>query len=138
MWKLPVILVVIKLYTRIDIFKKEKTWKRNFNTDYELSQNRTKNKFCHSKQQQTGYLVIYDIIESLVVLIEKLSFFNNELWGFIISWSKNLNSPCLLEIFLFLSVELSINIVSFIGRGILCASEIFAIVLPNEKKKKNK
>ena len=39
----------------------------------------------HPKQRQIGYLMIYDVIQSLFVLIEKLAFFNKQLWGFIIS-----------------------------------------------------
>ena len=33
-------------------------------------------KLCHSKQQYIGYLITYDVIESLVALIEKWRFFN--------------------------------------------------------------
>ena len=33
------------------LLAKEKTWKRIFNTNSELSQNRTENKLCHPKQQ---------------------------------------------------------------------------------------
>ena len=44
-----------------------------------------KNKLCHPEQQQIGYLVIYDVISSLFVLIEKLVFFNKQLQGFVIS-----------------------------------------------------
>ena len=35
--------------------------------------------------------MIYDVIYSLVVLIEKLSFFNKQLWGFIISLKASLS-----------------------------------------------
>ena len=38
-----------------------------------------KNKLCHPKQQQIGYLMIYDVIYTLLVLIEKLAFFNKQL-----------------------------------------------------------
>ena len=37
-----------------------------------------KNKLCHSKQQEIGYLMIYDVMESLVVLTEKLVFHNKQ------------------------------------------------------------
>ena len=33
-----------------------------------------KNKLCHPKQQQIGYLMIYEVIYLLLVLIEKLAF----------------------------------------------------------------
>ena len=38
-----------------------------------------KNKLCHPKQQQIDYLMIYDVIYSLLVLVEKLAFFNKHL-----------------------------------------------------------
>ena len=38
-----------------------------------------KNKLCHPKQQQIGYLMIYDVIYSLLILSEKLAFFNKQL-----------------------------------------------------------
>ena len=38
-----------------------------------------KNKLCQPKQQQIGCLMIYDVIYSLLVLIEKLAFFNKQL-----------------------------------------------------------
>ena len=38
-----------------------------------------KNKLCHSKQSQIGYLMIYDVIQSWVVLTEKLAFLNKQL-----------------------------------------------------------
>ena len=44
-----------------------------------------KNKLFHPKQQKTGYLMIYDVIYSFLVLIEKLAFFNKQLQEFIIS-----------------------------------------------------
>ena len=55
----------------------KETLKCIFNTNRELSQNRTEKKLCHSKQQQIGYLMIYDVIYSLLVLTEKLAFFNS-------------------------------------------------------------
>ena len=36
-------------------------------------------KLCHPKQQQIGYLITYDVIYSLLVLIEKLAIFNKQL-----------------------------------------------------------
>ena len=42
-----------------------------------LSQVVQKNRSCHSKQQQIGYLMICGNIQSLVVLIEKLAFTAN-------------------------------------------------------------
>ena len=38
-----------------------------------------KNKLRSPKQQQTGYLMINDVIYSLLVLIEKLAFFNKQI-----------------------------------------------------------
>ena len=38
-----------------------------------------KNKLCHSKQQQISYLMMYDVIQSFVVLVKKLAFFNKQL-----------------------------------------------------------
>ena len=38
-----------------------------------------KNKLCHSKQRQIGYLMIYDVMQSSVVLTEKLALFNKQL-----------------------------------------------------------
>ena len=40
-----------------------------------------KNKLCHPKQQKIGYLMIYDVIYSLLVLIEKLAFSTNSCKG---------------------------------------------------------
>ena len=42
-----------------------------------------KNKLYHSKQQKIGYLMIYDVIYSLVVLTENLA--TNSPKGFIVS-----------------------------------------------------
>ena len=45
------------------LFAKEKTWKRIFNTNSELSHKIVqKNKLCYSKQQRIGYWMIYDVI----------------------------------------------------------------------------
>ena len=63
---------------------KEKIWKRIFNTDIELSQNRTEKQVMPSKTK-VNWLTIYDIIYSLLVLIEKLAFLNKQLQEFIIS-----------------------------------------------------
>ena len=38
-----------------------------------------KNKLYHPKLEENGYLMIYDAIYSLLVLIEKLTFFNKQL-----------------------------------------------------------
>ena len=38
-----------------------------------------KNKLCHPKQQYIGYLMIYAVIYSLLILFEKLTFFNKQL-----------------------------------------------------------
>ena len=63
--------------------------KRPENTFFTLTVNYCKiiqkNKLCHPKQQQIGYLIIYDVIYSLLVFTEKLVFFNKQLYGFIIS-----------------------------------------------------
>ena len=40
-----------------------------------------KNKLCHPKQQRIGYLMIYDAIYLLLVLIEKLAFSENSCKG---------------------------------------------------------
>ena len=63
----------------IFLLPKEKTSKRIFNTNSKLLQNRTENKLCHPKQQLIGYLIIYDVICSLLLLIEKLAFFSKQL-----------------------------------------------------------
>ena len=55
---------------------KEKTWKGIFNTSSELSQNRTEKQIMLLK---IVYLMIYDVIYSLVVLIEKVTFFGKQL-----------------------------------------------------------
>ena len=62
----------------------------HFNTSSELSQNCTEKQIMeiimyHPKQQQISYLMIYDVIYSLLVLIEKLEFFNKQFYGFVIS-----------------------------------------------------
>ena len=44
-----------------------------------------KNKLRHSKKQSIGYLIICNVIYSLLILIEKLPFFNKHLHRFIIS-----------------------------------------------------
>ena len=44
-----------------------------------------KNKLRHSKKQSIGYLIICNVIYSLLILIEKLPFFNKHLDRFIIS-----------------------------------------------------
>ena len=58
------------------LLAKEKTWKDIFNSNSELSQNYTEKELCHLKQQLIGYLIIYDVIYSLLVLIEKLQVAN--------------------------------------------------------------
>ena len=59
--------------------------KRVFNTNSKLSQNRTEKQTMPFKATVNWLLVIYDVIYSLVVLTEKLSFFKKQLQGFIIS-----------------------------------------------------
>ena len=59
------------------IFLKEKTWKRIYDTNSELSQNKTEKQIRSYKAKEMGYLMIYHIIYSLLVLTEKLTFFNN-------------------------------------------------------------
>ena len=59
--------------------------KRVFNTNSKLSQNRTEKQIMPFKATVNWLLVIYDVIYSLVVLTEKLSFFKKQLQGFIIS-----------------------------------------------------
>ena len=66
------------------LLAKEKTWKCIFNTNIELSQIRTKQQQqqqqkYHPEQQKIVYLIIYDVINSLLVLIEKLAIFNKQL-----------------------------------------------------------
>ena len=56
-----------------------------FNTNSKLSQNRTEKQIMPFKATVNWLLVIYDVIYSLVVLTEKLSFFKKQLQGFIIS-----------------------------------------------------
>ena len=58
------------------LLAKEKTWKHIFNSNSELSQNYTEKELCHLKQQLIDYLIIYDVIYSLLVLIEKLQVAN--------------------------------------------------------------
>ena len=41
-----------------------------------MSQNYTEKELCHLKQQLIDYLIIYDVIYSLLVLIEKLQVAN--------------------------------------------------------------
>ena len=72
-----------------------KDLKMHFNTSSELSQNCTEKQIMeiimyHPKQQQISYLMIYDVIYSLLVLIEKLEFFNKQFYGFVISLSSQL------------------------------------------------
>ena len=47
------------------LLAKEKAWKNIFNTNWESSQNRTEKQIITSKQQEIGYLMIYDVIFSL-------------------------------------------------------------------------
>ena len=54
------------------LLAKEKTWKRIFNTNSELSQNRTEKQIMPSK---TTINWLFNVIYSLLVLIEKLAFF---------------------------------------------------------------
>ena len=46
-----------------------------------------KNKLCHSKQQKIGYLMIHDVIQSLVLLTENLA--TNSPKGFIVSLKEH-------------------------------------------------
>ena len=61
------------------LLAKENKRKRIFKTDSELSQNCAEKQIMPPKQQQIGYLMIYDAIYSLLVLIEKLAFFKKQL-----------------------------------------------------------
>ena len=61
------------------LLAKEKTWKRIFNTNSELSQNRTEKQIMPSKTKINWLFNIYDVIYPLLVLIEKLDFFNKQL-----------------------------------------------------------
>ena len=57
----------------------ENTWKRILPVEVNCHKIVQKNKSCHPKQQEIGYLMIYNDIYSLLVLIEKLAFFN-KIW----------------------------------------------------------
>ena len=67
------------------LLAKEKTWKRIFCTNSELSQSHTEKQIMPSKTTVKWLFNIYDVIYSLFVLFEKSAFFNKQLWGFIIS-----------------------------------------------------
>ena len=69
------------------LLPKEKTWKRIFNTDSELSLNRTEKQFMPFKTTVNWLFgdIWLVVIYSLIVLIEKSTFFNKQWWGFIIS-----------------------------------------------------
>ena len=59
-------------------------WKKTpenpfFNTNSELLQNCTEKQIMPLKTTIIGYLTVYDVIRSLLVLIEKLAFFNKQL-----------------------------------------------------------
>ena len=57
--------------------------KRPENTFFTLIVNywktKQKNKLCHTKQQQIGNLMIYDVMYSMLVLTEKLALFMKQL-----------------------------------------------------------
>ena len=59
------------------LLAKEKTCKRIFNTNSELSQNRTEKQFIPSKITVNWPLKDDDFIYSLVIMIEKLWVFNS-------------------------------------------------------------
>ena len=59
--------------------QKKKTRKRIFNTNSELSQNRTEKRIMPSKTTMNWLFTDNDVIYSLLVLIEKLAFFDKEL-----------------------------------------------------------
>ena len=71
------------------LLAKEKTWKRTFKTNSKLSQKVQKNILCHPKQENIGYLLIYYVIYSLLILTEKMAFFNKQLYRFITSLKKD-------------------------------------------------
>ena len=50
-----------------------------FYTNSELLQNCTEKQIMPLKTTIIGYLMVYDVIRSLLVLIEKLAFFNKQL-----------------------------------------------------------
>ena len=80
------------------LLAKEKTWKRIFNTNSELSQNHTEKQIMPSKTTMIGYLMVYGVLYSLLVLSEKLAFFNKQLQGSIISLATLFGVPFLVLI----------------------------------------
>ena len=67
------------------LLAKEKTCKRIFNTNSELSQNHTEKQIMVLETKQIGSLMIYDVIYSLLILIETMAFFKKQFQEFIIS-----------------------------------------------------
>ena len=72
--------ILLSLENSCTIFlTKEKTWKCIFNINSESLQTHTEKKLWHSKTTIICYLMIYDVIYSLLVLIEKVAFSNKQL-----------------------------------------------------------